>query len=385
MRKQPEHLALVPMAVRGGRRRSVRDYVLETELAFPEYLTIWPDTLVTGVMFRDGTTEACGVKYLHGKALYRAHTAPSAGSGVKGEVLARREVILAAGAFNTPQLLMLSGIGPRAELEKHGIPVRVELPGVGTNLQDRYEVSVIWEMPDELELLADLKFDLARIEEDKELCRWHMTHDGVYATNGVLLSMMKKSRPDVLSPDLCIFALPGKFNGYKPNYSNEIGTKHLTWLLLKAHTKNRGGTVRLRSADPCEPPDINFAYFRDGRDVQKDDVKALVAGIKFVREFRRWPRGVTEVVPGVRCKTDAELAEFVANEAWGHHASCSCPMGADGDPVAVLDGTLRVRGTGRLRVVDASAFPQIPGVFIAANIYMLAERATDVISDTHSP
>ena len=111
---------------------------------------------------------------------------------------------------------------------------------------------------------------------------------------------------------------------------------------------------------------------------------ALVEGIKFVRTMLRCrPRGVKEVMPGDRWQTDRELAEFVANEAWGHHASCSCPIGPDNDPMAVLDGSLRVRGTSGLRVVDASAFPRIPGVFIAANIYMLAERATDVICQAH--
>jgi choline dehydrogenase len=146
LRKRPEGLALVPMAVRNGWRRSVRDYVLETERAFPQHLTIWTDTLVSEVLLRKHATghEAYGVRFLHGKALYKAHPNPSTEYGKRGTVRAKYEVILAAGAFNTPQLLMLSGIGPAQELTCHGIEPLVPLAGVGTNLQDRYEISVVW-------------------------------------------------------------------------------------------------------------------------------------------------------------------------------------------------------------------------------------------------
>jgi len=385
LRNQPEGPALVPMAVQDGRRRSVRDYILETERAFPEYLKIWTDRLVTSVLFRGETTEACGVQYVHGANLYRAHAeARDEECPQPKEVYATREVILAAGAFNTPQLLMLSGIGPVGELTRVGIPVRLQREGVGTNLQDRYEVSVVWKMPDDFSLLKGLKFNPS--ENDPELERWLTERDGLYATNGVLLSILKKSRPDLLMPDLCIFGLPGFFKGYFPGYSKCVtaDAKHLTWVILKAHTKNRQGTVRLKNNDPRTPPLINFSYFCEGSDVEDDDLKALVEGVKFVRQFSCCrPGGATEVLPGSDCTTDAELRHYVAKEAWGHHASCSCPIGPDGDPMAVLDGSFRVRGTTRLRVVDASAFPQIPGLFIAANVYMLAERATDVISNAH--
>jgi choline dehydrogenase len=385
LRDRPEGPALVPMAVQDGCRRSVRDYLLETERAFSEYLTIWTDTLVTSVVFRDGATEACGVEYFVGPNLYRAHEKAGKVRG-RGSVRARHEVILAAGAFNTPQLLMLSGIGPADELKKHGIRVRVERPGVGTNLQDRYEVSVIWQMPHDFSLLKDLRF--SPCERDRALDLWHEEHKGLYATNGVLISILKKSRPDLLTPDLCIFALPGYFKGYYPGYSKDAtaDAKHLTWLVLKAQTKNRRGTVRLRSADPRTPPDINFSYFSEGSDVEREDLNALIEGIKFVRQFACCkPSGVTEVLPGSDYTTDEELRTFVEKEAWGHHASCSCPIGPIGDPRAVLDGSFRVHGTSGLRVVDASAFPLIPGLFIAANVYMLAERATDVLSKMYGP
>jgi choline dehydrogenase len=389
LRKQPEGLALVPMAVQGGRRRSVHDYIKETEHAFPDYLTVWTNTLVTSVMFRDGTKvpKACGVEYLKGAKLYRAHAQASGEqSPAPQKVEANLEVILAAGAFNTPQLLMLSGIGPGDDLRRLKIPVRVNLPGVGTNLQDRYEVSVVWKMPDDFSLLKGLKF--SPDATDPELEKWQNEGVGLYATNGVLISILKKSNPELLMPDLCIFAIPGFFKGFYRGFSKDItaDTKHLTWLILKAHTKNRRGTVCLKDADPRTPPEINFRYFREGTDVEENDLQALVEGIKFVRQFSCCkPQGATEVLPGADYATDDEVRAFVEKEAWGHHASCSCPIGPDGDPMAVLDGQFCVRGTSRLRIVDASAFPLIPGLFIAANIYMLAERATDVIASTYTP
>jgi choline dehydrogenase len=384
LRKRPEGLALVPMAVKDGWRRSVRDYVLETEKAFPEHLTIWTDTLVTKVRFRENAVkEACGVEFLHGKALYKAHPTPGTDAGTPGAVRARYEVILAAGAFNTPQLLMLSGIGPERELKSHGITPLVPLEGVGTNLQDRYEISVVWKMPKDLELLRGIKFSLDP-PDDAELSRWKKTGEGVYGTNGVVLSVLKKSRPDVSMPDLCIFAVPGRFEGYERGYSEGITKDHsyLTWLILKAHTNDRQGTVRLLSADPRDPPAIDFSYFSEGSDVHRDDVKGLVEGIKFVRTIKRFG-GVNEIERTAQYETDAELADYVANEAWGHHASCSCPIGPAADPMAVVDANFRVHGVKGLRIVDASVFPQIPGLFIAANIYMLAERATDVIANAY--
>ena len=163
LRNQPEGPALVPMAVQDGRRRSVHDYILETERAFPEYLTVWTNRLVTSVLFAwRGPRRRAASKYLEGAKLYRAHETGQAltNSGQPQRVKATLEVILAAGAFNTPQLLMLSGIGPAVRTESvTASRLRCELPGVGTNLQDRYEVSVVWKMPDGFSLLEGLKFN----------------------------------------------------------------------------------------------------------------------------------------------------------------------------------------------------------------------------------
>src|SRR6266508_1124338 len=123
-------------------RMGARERVLETAQKYPHRLKLELNALATRVLL-DGRNRAIGVEYLRGERLYRAHRRPSDGSGERREVRASREVILAGGAFNTRQLLMLSVIGPRETLERHGIGVRVDLPGVGKNLQDRYEVSVV--------------------------------------------------------------------------------------------------------------------------------------------------------------------------------------------------------------------------------------------------
>ncbi|MDB6153996.1 MAG: glucose-methanol-choline oxidoreductase, partial [Chthoniobacteraceae bacterium] len=146
-------------------------------------------------------------------------------------------------------------------------------------------------------------------------------------------------------------------------------------------TENTAGYVRLRSADPFERPEINFAYFDEGNDANGDDLEAVLDGVEFVRAMAKRSASVIEEeeVPGPKYQTRDELREFIKNEAWGHHASCTCPIGKEGDPRAVLDQHFRVRGVSGLRVVDASVFPHIPGLFIVSAVYMISEKASDVI------
>ena len=153
---------------------------------------------------------------------------------------------------------------------------------------------------------------------------------------------------------------------------------------MKARTNNTG-YVKLASAKPWEQPEINFQYFGDGQRKPDPDLEAVLSGVRFAREMnsRLAHLGTIsdEQVPGPAYQTDAELREFIRNEAWGHHASCTNKIGAANDPLAVLDSRFRVRGTQGLRVVDASVFPKIPGYFIVSAIYMASEKASDVISE----
>jgi choline dehydrogenase-like flavoprotein len=124
---------------------------------------------------------------------------------------------------------------------------------------------------------------------------------------------------------------------------------------------------------------IDFHYFTEGNDKKGEDLDAVVAGVGFVREMNKYVGKHTELVPGKDYLDPNKLKEFIQDEAWGHHASCTCKIGADNDPTAVLDSRFRVRGVQGLRVVDASVFPKIPGYFIVSAIYMISEKAADVI------
>jgi choline dehydrogenase len=254
---------------------------------------------------------------------------------------------------------------------------------VGRNLQDRYEVGVVYELTRDFALLEDCTFEPPDGGPPDACFRAWQNGEGVYTTNGVVLAVIRKSHRDVPAPDLIVFGVPAFFKGYYPGYSRELEQEKdiFTWAILKAHTKNTGGRVRLRTTDPRDPPDVNFHYFEEGTDRGGSDLEAMVTAVKFVRSLMGRAGGLVrgERLPGADVRTDDEIREFVRNEAWGHHATCTCKMGAADDPLAVVDAQFRVYGTAGLRVVDASVFPAIPGFFVVTSIYMIAEKASDAI------
>lgn len=374
-------LCYLPLATRDHARTGTREFVRDIAQKHPDRLTIELNALATKVIL-DGQNRAIGVEYLKGQRLYRAHADPSHQSGERRKVYVSREIVLSSGAFNTPQLLMLSGIGPKAELATHGIEVRVDLPGVGRNLQDRYEVCVVNRMSfDHWDGLEGVTFSKGGAHYKE----WATERMGVYATNGAVLAVIKRSAPERPLPDLFCVALLGRFAGYFQDYSRSFlkDLNYLTWAVLKAHTNNTAGSVTLRSADPRDPPAINFHHFEEGNDAAGVDLDAVVEGVKFVRLMTAPLKAkgliAEEELPGDMLRSDDELRDYVKYQAWGHQASCTCPIGRDGDPMAVLDGNFRVRGTQNLRVVDASVFPKIPGFFIVSSVCMIGEKASDVI------
>lgn len=356
------------------------------------HLDIQLNTLVTTVRFNEttnGKPVATGVNFLTGQSLYgadpRRQAGTATGKGTKGSVTATREVILSAGTFNTPQILKLSGVGPKDELEKFGIDVVKELPGVGENLQDRYEIPVVGQAPSKIASLKACTF----LEGDHDPCleKWENlplgVGKGVYASNGVALAITKRaSNTQHGNADLLVAGWPAYFNGYYPDYFKNatLGRDAWTWLTLKAESRNNAGSVTLRSADPQDMPEIRKRNFDVGGD---EDLDALVEGMKYGR--RAFESLVpldgkfTEVWPGKQVQTDEEWKTFAKYEAWGHHASCTCPIGADDDEKAVLDTNFKVRGIEGLRVVDASAFAKIPGTYLALPLYMISEKASDLI------
>jgi choline dehydrogenase-like flavoprotein len=320
------------------------------------------------------------VEYLRGERLYRAHAKPSASAGELRQIFASREVILSGGAFNTPQLLMLSGVGPREHLEQHAIPVRTDLQGVGQNLQDRYEISAVYRMNfQQWHIFDGATFD----NTDPQFARWKRCGKGPYATNAAVLAMFRRSGDRTL-PDLFCVAFLGNFQGYAPGYSRAFVEEKncLTWAVLKAHTNNRAGSVCLRSADPKDTPLVDFAYFDEGTPDDDEDLNAVVEGLMFVRRISEplIAKGLVlkEEFPGKDVNTIEQLRDYVRERAWGHHASCSCSIGKP-EEGGVVDSQFRVHGTQGLRVVDASVFPRIPGFFLACPVYMIGEKAAEVI------
>ncbi len=371
-----------PLSTNNHARNGSRERVLDVMQKHPDKLFVELDALATRVLF-DENNKAVGVEYLKGAKLYRASYKPSTDPGEKREARATREVILAGGAYNSPQLLMLSGIGPKEHLQTFGIDCRIDLQGVGSNLQDRYEVGVVNRMNfKEWWVLKDAKF----APGDPQYNEWKTKRDGVYTTNGAVAAVIKRSLPERPLPDLFIFALLGYFRGYFPGYSKIFAEKlnYLTWAILKAHTQNCAGSVRLKSADPRDTPEIDFCYFTEGNDTAGDDLKSVVEGIKFVRgltaEMRKKKLIAEEELPGEDVKTDDQIAEFVKHRSWGHHASCTCPIGSPNSG-GVVDSKFQVHGTKGLRIVDASVFPKIPGFFIVSSIYTIGEKAADVIHE----
>ncbi|OBR03086.1 Choline dehydrogenase [Colletotrichum higginsianum IMI 349063] len=356
-------------------------------------LDIALNTLVTKVQFNTSgeKPQATGVEYLFGESLYRAdpRASESQDGGVAGSVSATREVIISAGTFNTPQILKLSGVGPKDELEKFDIPVVKDIPGVGTNLQDRYELGVTARTEEGFSLVGDCTF-LA--EGDPCYERWVTgvgPLKGAYTTGGIALGMFMLSSQAEGEHDVWVGGIPANFQGYYPGYSQNVLTatskNHWTWLVLKAHTRNNAGTVNLTSTNPRDTPKITFHNFYEGAsqaDADKD-IQAMIEGMRFgmkaIEDIPPIAGEFERVWPPAEISSDEDLKQWIQEESWGHHASSSCPIGSDDDPMAVLDSSFRVRGVDGLRVVDMSAFPKIMGVFPVVSLYMAAEKAADAI------
>ncbi|KAF1952019.1 choline dehydrogenase [Byssothecium circinans] len=382
----------IPISTNDGTRTGSREFVLAVSEAKDESgakrypLDVRLNSHVTKITFDNSVSppRATGVEFLDGQFLYRASPKSNGATGTPGSVTASREVIISAGTYNSPQLLKLSGVGPADELKKFNIPVVVDLPGVGTNLQDHYETSVQGTVPSNFTALEGCNFQ----GNDQDACleRWQNPpagDKGTYASPGLGATMFYKSSASADGDwDTFVFGGPVNFRGYFPNYAYNATVAHdtFTWAILKSHPRNTAGTVTLRSADPLDVPDIAYNYFDTGVGDYEADITAMSEAIGLARDsFARQLVPIEEVLPGADVTSKEALSDYIKDTTWGHHASSTCPIGADDDPLAVLDSSFRVRGTAGLRVVDASVFPKIPGTFTAVSTYMVAEKAADVI------
>jgi choline dehydrogenase len=334
--KQQEGAGPYQLTVKDGKRHSAAAAFLVPILQRPN-LTVTTGALVTRLLFEG--TRTVGVEYLHEGALH--------------QVRVDREVILSAGAFDSPKLLMLSGIGDAAQLQALGISVVADLPGVGQNLQDHLLFPVAYQATQDL----------------------HPASTSSIAEAGFFLHSEGDTE---VAPDLQFFFGPNLF--VPPGYARP------DWAFSGAISLNRlqnVGSVSLRSSDPKEPPMFRINYLQSETDVQK-----AVAAIKLMRQLFHTSffdefRGA-EIAPGAEIQSDEALVAYIRNTAsttW--HPVGTCKMGTDS--MAVVDPELRVHGVERLRVVDASIMPTITTGNTNAPTIMIGEKAADLIKAGRTP
>jgi choline dehydrogenase len=295
---------------------------------------------------------------------------------IGGEIFtfrAEREVILAAGAFNSPQLLQLSGIGAPADLEPHGIAVKHPLAGVGANLQDHQSTAVVYGASGEFCFEKELRLDRLALS----VLQWKLFRSGPIGAAALTVQGLIRTRPELDRPDLqmlvspvSIFAKPW-FPGWRKGEGHRIS---MACVLL--HPRSRG-KVSLRSADPKAAPRIQLNLLQ-----AEEDRRGLREIIRFVRRFFATKPAsslvAAEQFPGAAIGSDAEIdAHLRKTIATAMHPTSTCAMGQG--PDAVVDGQLRVHGLSGLRIADASIMPAIVGGNTNAPTIMIAEKAVDLI------
>ncbi len=284
---------------------------------------------------------------------------------------ASQEVILSAGSIGSPMLLQLSGIGPAAVLEAAGVEPVHDLPGVGENLQDHLEVYFQYRCTQPITLNSKLGL----LSKGLIGTRWLLARSGLGATNHFESCAFIRSRAGQQWPDIQYHFLPAAMR-----YDGQAAFDGHGFQVHVGPNKPRSrGQVRIRSAGPAHKPEIRFNYLEHEED--RADWRAC---IRLTREIIAQPafdayRG-PEIQPGDDVRSDEAIGAWVrTNAESAYHPSCTCRMGAEDDPLAVLDSRCRVRGIEGLRVVDSSVFPTIPNGNLNAPTIMVAEKAADLI------
>ena len=317
-------------------------------------LTVLTGTMATRVVIEQG--RAAGVEYVRRRKRYSAR--------------AEREVVLAAGAFNSPQLLLLSGIGPAADLRGAGVPVRHELPGVGKNLQDHLNVNILRRARRGVTLDSKGR----GLGPLMPTLQFLMSRSGPATSNVAEAGAFAFSRLGAATPDIQYHFIPLQIVDHARTMLDGDGvTLHACCLRPQSR-----GEIRLASADPLQPPIIDPNYL-----AADYDLKILIEGIRRGRDilaapaFKPWL--TDERLPGASLKSDAELEGFVrATGETEYHPVGTCKMGSD--PMAVVDDQLRVRGVERLRVIDASIMPALVSGNTNAPTIMIAEKGAAMMA-----
>jgi 4-pyridoxate dehydrogenase len=355
---QQEGFGTWQMTSKDGRRWSAADAYLRPALE-RKNLTVETDALTTKIIF-DGR-RAAGIEYIKNGETIRVH--------------AEREVILCGGVINSPQLLMLSGIGDPAELAQHDIAVKVALPGVGKNLQDHISATIAYKRKTPGPLHRAMRID--RIVP--ALARAYLHGEGI-ATDlpGGAMAFLK-TRPEAPLPDVQLLFLAGPMTAHPylwPFRRPYVDGYACRAIVLRPESRGR---VELVSADPRKPVRIRQNFL-----ATDNDWKTLRAGLRIARDVcgqaPMRPFMDREIAPGDSATDDASLdAHIRADSITVHHPLGTCKMGLASDPFAVVDPELKVLGVDGLRVVDGSVMPDLVGANINAPIIMIAEKAADLI------
>jgi choline dehydrogenase len=352
----PEGFNRLDVTVGQGRRSSTARAYLVPAMQRPN-LTVVINALTQRVVVEKG--RAVGVEYRHG--------------GKVETVRASREVILSGGSYNSPQLLLLSGIGPADELRAHGIDPVHNLPGVGKNLSEHPMVGMGFEARNPDTFLNELRFDRLCVQ----FLRYAVTRTGRFANQVITANAFVRTRPELDTPNMQLFFGPATMDAriWMPGFGKApMHGFSGTACLLRPDSR---GEVHLRSADPAAAPRVRLNFFRE-----KADRDAIRAGIKRLREVYGTPPVADlikqEAYPGADVKTDEEIDAYARRRVEvGHHPVGTCSMGVNG--YAVVDPELKVRGLEGLRVVDASVMPLVPSGNTNAPTIMIAEKAADLI------
>eukprot|EP00794_Sanderia_malayensis_P018193 gene18193-20008_t len=284
---------------------------------------------------------------------------------------ARKEVILSGGAINSPQLLMLSGIGDEGDLARLGIPVAVDSPGVGKNLQDHLEVYVQHECKKPITLYSATKpWNMVAIG-----LQWFANQTGLGATSHLEAGGFIRSREGLSHPDIQFHFLPsavhdhGRVNPDRHSYQVHVGTMRPT----------SRGYIALQSADPREHPILQPNYLKTEED--REDMRQCVRLTREIFAQKAFePFSGAELQPGSDVTSDEDIDAFIRRKAdSAYHPSCTCKMGGDDDVMAVVDNQARVKGAENLRVVDASIMPNMVSGNLNGPTIMMAEKASDII------
>ena len=321
-------------------------------------LTIWTGSLAERILFEG--RRASGVQ------VWR--------EGAATQVRARREVVLAGGAINSPQLLLLSGVGPAADLRRHGIAVVADRPGVGGNLQDHLEVYFQVACKEPITLYGSMGL----LPKAMIGAQWLLSRKGLGATNHFESCAFIRSGPGVRWPNLQYHFLPAaiSYNG------KDLATQHGFQAHVGPMRSKSRGRVSLTSADPRQKPSIRFNYMS-----HPDDWTEFRAAVRLTREIFAQPafdrfRG-EELQPGSAATSDADIDAFIRHHVESAYHPCStCRMGAPDDPDAVVGPDTKVLGVANLRVADSSIMPTITTGNLNAPTIMLAEKASDHIRGT---